>query len=75
LYRRRDALFWPWFIRRLRRFSQIDEAVRFGNGPAITLAALLTGLLALLGRRRFRQRERATGTRAEQVGRNLWKSA
>jgi uncharacterized protein (TIGR03382 family) len=57
------------------QITQIDEAVRCGNGPAITLAALLTGLLALLGRRRFRQRERATGTRAEQVGRNLWKSA
>jgi len=31
----------------------MDEAVRFGNGPATTLAALLTGLLALLGRRKL----------------------
>jgi hypothetical protein len=35
------------------QISQIDEAVRFGNWPAITLAALLTGLLALLGRRKL----------------------
>ncbi|MEF8734125.1 MAG: hypothetical protein V5B40_20085 [Candidatus Accumulibacter meliphilus] len=31
----------------------MDKAVRVGHWPAITLAALLTGLLALLGRRKL----------------------
>ncbi|MQM32652.1 MAG: apolipoprotein N-acyltransferase, partial [Candidatus Accumulibacter phosphatis] len=40
-------------VDKVQGYAGATPFVRFGNGPAITLAALLTGLLALLGRRKL----------------------